>query len=57
MGIQIDYINGIMTEVNSFSDELYESLTDEDNEKVVETCKNLIKVLHDIKRTHDSPLP
>jgi pyruvate-formate lyase-activating enzyme len=53
MEIQIDYINGIMTEVNDFSDELYESLADADNKKVVETCKNLIKVLHDIKRTHD----
>lgn len=53
MDVKIEYINGIMTEVNDFSDELYESLADGENDKVVEICKGLIKLLHDVKRTHD----
>jgi hypothetical protein len=48
----INYINFTITEVNDISDELYEALFEEDNEKEVEALADkMISVMKDIKST------
>lgn len=48
----INYINFTITEVNNISDELYEALFEEDNEKEIEALTDkMIGVMKDIKST------
>jgi hypothetical protein len=46
----INYINFTLSEINNISDELYEALFEEDNEKEVEALADkMIGVMKDIK--------
>lgn len=46
----LQYINSTMQEVNSLSDEIYESLVDKEFDKVEEACNKLSKLLKDVKK-------
>lgn len=46
----LQYVNSTMEEVNSLSDELYESLIDKDFESTIETCNKLSKLLKDVRK-------
>ncbi len=47
----IQYVNSTMSEINSYSDDLYEALIDGDS-SVPTICDNLIKVLRDVKQSY-----
>ena len=41
----INYVNFEMREINNLSDELYESMIDQENDSVLKVCDSLIKKL------------
>jgi tRNA splicing ligase len=42
-----------MKEVNDYCDDLYESMIDQEKDKVIKTVENLKRVLNDIKKTYN----
>ena len=48
----INYVNFEMREINNLSDELYESMIDQENDSVLKVCDSLIKKLRLIQLTH-----
>ena len=46
----INYINMLMSNINELTDEIYESLMDEDNESLSSNIKELISVLKDTQK-------
>jgi protein-arginine kinase activator protein McsA len=46
----LQYVNSTMKEINSLSDELYESLIDKDFEETKEICDKLSKLLKDVRK-------
>lgn len=46
----INYINMLMSNINELTDEIYESLMDEDTESLNLNIKNLISVLRDTQK-------
>jgi hypothetical protein len=46
----INYINMLMLNINELTDEIYESLMDEDNESLNLNIKELISVLRDTQK-------
>ena len=52
----ITYINSVMDEINSLTDDIYESLTDGDYVELKYNIQNLIKVLRDLQKTHETVL-
>jgi Holliday junction resolvase RusA-like endonuclease len=49
----INYINGVMREINDLTDCIYEDLTDADYKSMKSNVDNLIKVLKDLLKTHE----
>lgn len=43
-----------MKEINSMTDDIYESLVDCDYEELKKQTQNLIKVLRDLQKTHET---
>ena len=50
----VNYVNAIMSEVNGMTDSIYESLMDKEHLELKEDIQNLIKILRDIKKSHES---
>ena len=50
----VNYVNAVMSEINSMTDSIYEALMDEDNSELKDNIQNLIKILKDIQKSHDS---
>jgi hypothetical protein len=50
----INYVNAVMTEINDLTDCIYESLVDGDYKEMKLNIQNLIRVLRDLDRTHES---
>ena len=48
----LNYINSLMREINSYTDNIYECLMDGDNQELCKNADKLMKTLGDIKRTH-----
>jgi len=48
----INYVNFEMRDINELSDDLYESMMDQENEKVFSVCDILIKRLKSIQQSH-----
>jgi len=48
----INYVNFEMREINNLSDELYESMIDQENDSVLKVCDSLIKKLRLIQQSH-----
>jgi len=46
----INYINMLMSNINELTDQIYESLMDEDNESLNSNIKDLISVLRDTQK-------
>jgi hypothetical protein len=46
----INYINMLMSNINELTDEIYESLMDEDTESLNANIKNLISLLRDTQK-------
>jgi len=46
----INYINMLMSNINELTDQIYESLMDEDNESLNSNIKELISVLRDTQK-------
>jgi hypothetical protein len=49
----VSYVNSTMKEVNDYCDDLYESMIDQEKDKVIKTVENLKRVLNDIKKTYN----
>jgi len=47
-----NYVNFEMRDINELSDDLYESMMDQENEKVFSVCDILIKRLKSIQQSH-----
>jgi hypothetical protein len=52
----VNYVNSTMSEINELTDNIYESLMDEDNAELRSNILNLIKVLKDLHKTHENYL-
>jgi len=50
----VNYVNAVMSEINSMTDSIYEALMDEDNSELKDNIQNLIKILKDIQKSHES---
>ena len=50
----INYVNAIMAEINDLTDCIYESLVDSDYQEMKSNIQNLIRVLRDLDKTHES---
>ena len=50
----VNYVNAIMLEINGMTDSIYESLIDEDNSELEDNIQNLIKILKDLQKSHES---
>lgn len=49
----VNYVNGVMNEINDLSCCIYEALMDKENEELKSNILNLIKVLKDLQKTHE----
>lgn len=49
----INYVNAVMTEINTLTDCIYESLVDGDYVEMKSNIQNLIRVLRDLDKTHE----
>jgi Holliday junction resolvase RusA-like endonuclease len=50
----INYINAVMREINDLTDCIYEDLTDADYISMKSNIDNLIKLLKDLLKTHET---
>jgi len=50
----VNYVNAVMSEINNMTDSIYEALMDEDNSELKDNIQNLIKILKDIQKSHES---
>jgi hypothetical protein len=50
----INYVNAVMTEINDLTDCIYESLVDADYKEMKSNIQNLIRVLRDLDKTHET---
>jgi len=50
----VNYVNAIMLEINGMTDSIYESLMDEENLELQDNIQNLIKILKDLQKSHES---
>jgi hypothetical protein len=48
----INYVNSVMHEINEMTDNIYESLVDEDSGELKYNIHRLIKILKDIDKSH-----
>ena len=48
-GASVNYVNSIMKEINSLSDDLYESLMDNESESTKNSIDKLIEILSDVR--------
>lgn len=48
----INYVNSVMHEINEMTDNIYESLVDEDSGQLKYNIHRLIKILKDIDKSH-----
>jgi hypothetical protein len=48
----IRHVNIIMGEVNSLTDDIYESLADNDEESISKSCERLTRILESIKDSY-----
>tara|TARA_R110000824_G_scaffold1687_6_gene8410 strand:+ start:5581 stop:5772 length:192 start_codon:yes stop_codon:yes gene_type:complete len=48
----INYVNFQMKEINNYSDNIYESLMDDDITELYKNIDSLVKILNEIKKTH-----
>jgi hypothetical protein len=51
--INITYINLLMADINGLTDDVYESLVDNDIEQLNKSVDTLIKILKDVKKIHE----
>jgi hypothetical protein len=51
---KVNYINILMADINDLTDSIYESLMDNDTEELNKSVLNLIKILKDIPKDHES---
>lgn len=49
---KLNYVNFHMKEINEHSDNIYESLMDNDMTELSKNIDGLIKILNEIKKTH-----
>lgn len=52
--INITYINLLMADINGLTDDIYESLVDNDIEQLNRSVDTLIKILKDVKKINES---
>ena len=52
----VNYVNSTMSEINELTDNIYEALMDESDDELKSNILNLIKVLKDLQKTHESYL-
>lgn len=50
----IEYINSVMSEINDLTDTIYEHLVDAEYKEMKYNIQNLIKVLRDLDKSHES---
>jgi hypothetical protein len=50
---RITYINILMADINDLTDTVYESLIDNDVSELNKTIDILIKILKDVKKSHE----
>ena len=50
----IEYINSVMSEINDLTDTIYEHLVDAEYKEMKSNIQNLIKVLRDLDKSHES---
>tara|TARA_R110000824_G_scaffold69302_8_gene178660 strand:- start:3232 stop:3402 length:171 start_codon:yes stop_codon:yes gene_type:complete len=50
--VYIIYVNSLMKEINSLTDDIYEQMTDKEYEELILTANYLITVLKDIISSH-----
>jgi len=48
----INYVNSVMHEINEMTDNIYESLVDEDSGELKYNIHRMIKILKDIDKSH-----
>jgi hypothetical protein len=48
----INYVNSVMHEINEMTDNIYESLVDEDSGELKYNIQRMIKILKDIDKSH-----
>ena len=53
---RIIYVNSLMREVNTHTDDMYEQLMDQDYEALHETVGALLITLKDVLKSHDKPV-
>jgi hypothetical protein len=51
---KLTYINVLMADINDLTDTIYESLVDNDTNELNKTIDILIKILKDVKKSHES---
>jgi hypothetical protein len=51
---RLTYINVLMADINDLTDTIYESLVDNDTNELNKTIDILIKILKDVKKSHES---
>lgn len=51
---RVNYVNSVMREINEMTDDIYESMMDEEYEEMNENIQRLIKILKDISKSHES---
>lgn len=49
---KLNYVNFHMKEINEHSDNIYESLMDNDITELYRNIDSLVKILNEIKKTH-----
>jgi hypothetical protein len=52
----VTYINALMLDINELTDVIYESLFDNDTQELNKAIDNLIKILKDAKKSHQSDI-
>jgi uncharacterized membrane protein len=51
-----NYVNHVMSELNSLSTDLYEAMMDQENDEVKKIVETMIPILKDIQSTHTNEI-
>jgi hypothetical protein len=51
-----NYVNHVMSELNSLSTDLYEAMMDQENDDVKKIVETMIPILKDIQSTHTNEI-
>ena len=51
-----NYVNHVMSDLNSLSTDLYEAMMDQENDEVKKIVETMIPILKDIQSTHTNEI-